>query len=126
MGEAMHSFVKTVMIASVAFIVCIAAPAGAWARLCVAYALALSDINVRGNAWTWWDNAAGRYERGHQPAVGSVLVFRRTPHMRLGHVSVVSAVIDRRTILVDHSWTGDTLRIGGARDAGGLSGGDSA
>lgn len=108
----MHSLVKTLVIAVVALGVCIAVPEGAQARLCVAYALALSDINVRGNAWAWWDNAAGQYDRGHQPAVGSVLVFKRSPHLRLGHVSVVSAVVDRRTILVDHSWTGDQLHRG--------------
>lgn len=108
----MHILMRAAMTVLVAVGLCAAAPEGAKARLCVAYALALSDIEVRGNAWAWWDNAAGRYERGHRPAVGSVLVFRRTPAMRLGHVSVVSAVVDRRTILVDHSWTGDRLYRG--------------
>ncbi|WP_247872087.1 CHAP domain-containing protein [Azospirillum sp. TSO35-2] len=73
----------------------------------------ISDFTIRGDAWTWWDHAAGQYDREHRPAVGSVLVFKRTGHMRRGHVSLVSAVIDRRTIEVDHSWIdGDGLRRG--------------
>ncbi|WP_247874513.1 CHAP domain-containing protein [Azospirillum sp. TSH20] len=73
----------------------------------------ISDFTIRGDAWTWWDHAAGQYDREHRPAVGSVLVFKRTGHMRRGHVSLVSAVIDRRTIEVDHSWLdGDGLRRG--------------
>ncbi len=76
----------------------------AQARMCVYYARMLTDFDIRGNAWTWWHQAAGRYDRGIRPDVGSVLVFRKTTHNPYGHVSTVSRVIDRRTILVDHSW----------------------
>ncbi|WP_455171145.1 CHAP domain-containing protein [Azospirillum largimobile] len=80
---------------------------------CVRTVRSISDFTIRGDAWTWWDHAAGQYDRDHRPAVGSVLVFKRTGHMRRGHVSLVSAVIDRRTIEVDHSWIdGDGLRRG--------------
>lgn len=80
---------------------------------CVRTVRSISDFTIRGDAWTWWDHAAGQYDRDHRPSVGSVLVFKRTGHMRRGHVSLVSAVIDRRTIEVDHSWLdGDGLRRG--------------
>jgi len=80
---------------------------------CVRTVRAISDFTIRGDAWTWWNHAAGQYERDQRPAIGSVLVFKRTNHMRRGHVSLVSAVIDRRTIEVDHSWIdGDGLRRG--------------
>lgn len=89
----------------------VSAPAAA--QDCVRTVRAISDFTIRGDAWTWWNHAAGQYERDHQPAVGSVLVFKRTGHMRRGHVSLVSAVIDRRTIEVDHTWiSGDGLRRG--------------
>ncbi|MBP2230171.1 hypothetical protein J2847_003474 [Azospirillum agricola] len=80
---------------------------------CVRTVRAISDFTIRGDAWTWWNHAAGQYDRDNHPAVGSVLVFKKTGHMRRGHVSLVSAVIDRRTIEVDHTWIdGDGLRRG--------------
>ncbi len=83
------------------------------AQDCVRTVRAISDFTIRGDAWTWWNHAAGVYDRENHPAIGSVLVFKRTGHMRRGHVSLVSAVIDRRTIEVDHSWIGgDGLRRG--------------
>lgn len=89
----------------------VSAPAAA--QDCVRTVRAISDFTIRGDAWTWWNTAAGQYDRDNQPAVGSVLVFKRTGHMRRGHVSLVSAVIDRRTIEVDHTWiNGDGLRRG--------------
>lgn len=62
-----------------------------------------SGIELPGNAWQWWDNAAGVYARGHAPQPGSVLAFRANPHMRLGHVAVVTRVINRREIEIDHA-----------------------
>lgn len=79
------------------------------AQYCVRYVRSLTDFSLRGNAWSWWDNAAGVYERGHTPVPGSVLVFQRSYGMPLGHVSTVSAVVDSRTILVDHSFGGPVL-----------------
>lgn len=71
---------------------------------CVRTVRALSDFTIRGDAWTWWNSAAGLHERDDRPAVGSVLVFKRTARMGRGHVSLVSRVVDRRTVEVDHTW----------------------
>lgn len=74
---------------------------------CVPFARQVSGIDITGNAHTWWAQAAGRFERGHAPEVGAVLVFRSSGGMRLGHVSVVSQVVGPRHILVDHAnWPG--------------------
>ncbi|HXP02716.1 MAG TPA: CHAP domain-containing protein [Stellaceae bacterium] len=70
---------------------------------CVAYARALTGIQLDGNAGLWWSHAAGRYDRGHEPKIGSVLVFKSFGHMRSGHVAVVSSVDGPRRILVDHA-----------------------
>ena len=74
---------------------------------CVPFARAATGLDVKGNAHAWWDSAAGSYERGQRPEAGSVLNFRSTSRMRLGHVSVVARVVDSRTIEVDHAnWAG--------------------
>jgi surface antigen len=70
---------------------------------CVPYARARSGITLAGDAWQWWDAAAGRYERGAAPRPGSVLVIGRTGRMRSGHVAVVARVVGRREVLVDHA-----------------------
>ncbi|MFT8891775.1 MAG: CHAP domain-containing protein [Acetobacter papayae] len=70
---------------------------------CVAYAKSASDVMLRGNARDWWHNAAGVYERGQAPEAGSVLNFRGTRRMPLGHVAVVRNVVDSRTIVIDQS-----------------------
>jgi surface antigen len=70
---------------------------------CVPYARQVSGINVTGNAWQWWNNASGLYARGDQPEVGSVLNFRANGRMRLGHVAVVTRVINTREVVVDHA-----------------------
>jgi hypothetical protein len=85
------------------------------AQSCVFWVRQLTDIEIRGDAWRWWDNAAGTYERSSRPAVGSVLVFRRASGLRQGHVSTVSRVVDRRTIEVDHSWLADNRLYRGMR-----------
>lgn len=71
---------------------------------CVRTVRALSDFTIQGDAWTWWNTAAGQYDRDRRPALGSVLVFKRSGRLNRGHVSLVSNVIDRRTIEVDHTW----------------------
>jgi surface antigen len=78
---------------------------------CVPYARARSGIQLQGDAWTWWDAAAGRYARGRSPQPGSVLVINRTARMRDGHVAVVSRVVSSREILVDHAnWASGAAR----------------
>lgn len=70
---------------------------------CVPYAREVSGIQVTGNAWQWWQNAAGEYARGDRPEPGSVLNFRSNGRMRLGHVAVVRRVINSREVIVDHA-----------------------
>ncbi len=70
---------------------------------CVPYARRISGIEIRGDAWTWWQSAAGRYTRRHRPMAGSVLVLGRSRQLRGGHIAVVEAVLDDRVILVSHA-----------------------
>ena len=84
---------------------------------CVPYARAASGITVAGNAWEWWDNAAGVYARGSVPQAGSVLAFRANGRMHLGHVAVVSRVINGREIEIDHAnWWGPGMHGGVAHN----------
>lgn len=69
---------------------------------CVPYARRLSNIQIRGNAWTWWDTAEDRYERGTHPAVGSVLVLKRKGRS-LGHLAVVTGIVSDREIVASHA-----------------------
>ena len=98
---------------------CLGSPAGAHARhhhgarhyaggtphviQCVAFVRSASDIVLRGNAVNWWQKAEGVYARGTAPEVGSVLNFRAISRMRLGHVAVVTDIVDNRTIQIDQS-----------------------
>lgn len=70
---------------------------------CVPYAREVSGIEIFGDAHTWWDQAEGRYKRGHKPKVGAVMAFRPSGNMTLGHVAAVSKVIDKRTVLLRHA-----------------------
>lgn len=70
---------------------------------CVPFARAASGIALKGNAANWWDAAAGVYERGNRPEPGSVLNFRSTSGMRLGHVAVVTNVLGSRQVEIDHA-----------------------
>ena len=70
---------------------------------CVPYARKLSNIQIRGNAWTWWDKAEGRYLRGPRPIAGSVLVLKKKNATSLGHIAYVEELIDNRTLLVSHA-----------------------
>jgi surface antigen len=67
---------------------------------CVPYAREVSHIELSGDAFLWWAEASGRYARGSTPVEGAVLNFRSIGRMPLGHVAVVTSVIDSRTILV--------------------------
>jgi len=67
---------------------------------CVPYAREVSHISLSGDAFLWWAEASGRYARGDVPAEGAVLNFRAIGRMPLGHVAVVTAIEDSRTILV--------------------------
>jgi surface antigen len=85
-------------------VTCFATPTRrAAAANCALYARAQTGVYLFGAAGGWWDEADGRYQRGHVPEVGSILVFRRTGYTPSGHVAVVSQVISANEILVDHA-----------------------
>ena len=82
------------------------APSGAFADdywQCVPFARLVSGIQIFGDAWTWWSQAAGKYQTGFVPKAGAVLCFRPSGHMRLGHVAVVSQVLTDRVIQISHA-----------------------
>jgi surface antigen len=70
---------------------------------CVPYARAVSGILLTGDAYSWWDEAAGRYPRSQTPARGAVLVFAPHGSMTVGHLAVVTALTAPREILVTQS-----------------------
>lgn len=82
------------------------APGGAFAEdywQCVPFARLVSGIQIFGDAWTWWSQAAGKYQTGFVPKEGAVLCFKPTGRMRLGHVAVVSQVLTDRVIQITHA-----------------------
>lgn len=70
---------------------------------CVPFARALTGVEIRGDAHSWWDQAEGRYERGSRPKVGAVMTFIPYGNMRLGHVAAVRRIIDKRTLMISHA-----------------------
>ena len=80
-----------------------ATPAMAQFWQCAPYARQISGIEIRGNANTWWGQAAGRYERGHVPVEGAVMAFKATRGMPIGHVAMVSRIVSDREVLLTHA-----------------------
>ncbi len=81
---------------------------------CVPYARQVSGIMVVGNAWQWWNRAEGMYARGDQPEPGAVLNFRSNGRMRLGHVAVVTRIVNPREIMIDQAnWPSAASNRGG-------------
>lgn len=76
---------------------------GATALQCVPYARIVSGVDIYGDALTWWDQAQDHYKRGNRPKKGAVLAFRPAGPMILGHVAVVSKVLDDRRVLIRHA-----------------------
>ena len=70
---------------------------------CVPFARTMSGIQLFGDAWTWWEKAAGKYAQGFTPKAGAVLVFKPNGVMSKGHVAVVSHVLTDRVIQVSHA-----------------------
>lgn len=70
---------------------------------CVPYARDKSGIQIRGDAWTWWGKAKGKYERTSRPIVGSVIVFSKTQRNRYGHLAVVTRIVNDREIIASHA-----------------------
>src|SRR3569623_1442904 len=99
MRQRMRTFVGS-LAAAVAITL---APGGAFADSywqCVPFARLISGIQIFGDAYTWWSQAAGKYESGRTPRAGAVLCFKAIGRMRLGHVAVVSQVLTDRVIQV--------------------------
>ena len=81
---------------------------GQVALQCVPYAREHSQIKLMGDAWTWWDKASGKYERGSNPAAGAVLVLTGYAGPASGHVAVVRRIVSSREIRIDHAnWLND-------------------
>ncbi|EME72055.1 surface antigen [Paramagnetospirillum caucaseum] len=70
---------------------------------CVTYAREVTGLNLKGDAWKWWEAAQGVYDRGNAPKTGAVLVFKRQGKMSHGHVAVVRGSAGSRVLLVDHA-----------------------
>ena len=81
----------------------LAAPAEARFWQCVTFAREVSGIQIHGDALTWWGQAAGRYDRGQAPRVGAVLAIAPGGRSRLGHVAMVSRVVNDRQVLLTHA-----------------------
>jgi hypothetical protein len=81
----------------------IVTPATAGVLQCVPFARQASGIDLYGNAHTWWNQAEGRYARGHEPRVGAVLAFAASRSMPVGHVAMVSKVVNEREVLLTHA-----------------------
>lgn len=78
-------------------------PAQAQYWQCVTYARSITSFDIRGNAHTWWGQAAGRYDRGETPRAGAIMAFKSSRAMPLGHVAVVSRIVSDREVLLDHA-----------------------
>lgn len=89
------------------FLVALAAlttvPATAGTLQCAPFARQVSGIDIHGNANSWWGQAEGRYDRGHEPRVGAVLAFAASRSMPVGHVAMVSKVVSGREVLLTHA-----------------------
>jgi surface antigen len=75
---------------------------------CVPYARDHSGVKIYGDAYTWWDKAADKYQRAAAPQMGAVMVLSGYAGPDRGHVAVVERVISPREIRVDHAnWLDD-------------------
>ncbi|MFW2831730.1 CHAP domain-containing protein [Sphingomonas sp. ID0503] len=70
---------------------------------CAPFARAFSGIQLFGAAYSWWQQATGRYAQGSAPQVGSVLVFKAVDSMRSGHVATVTQIVSDRIVKVTHA-----------------------
>ena len=75
---------------------------------CVPYAREHSGIKIFGDAYTWWDKAAGKYPRNDLPEPGAVMVLNNYAGDTRGHLAVVRRLVSPREIRVDHAnWLDD-------------------
>ncbi len=84
---------------------------------CVPYARQVTGVRIYGDAWTWWGQAEGHYQRGFVPKVGAVMALKPHGGSHLGHVAAVSRIVDERTILIRHAnWSPINGRAGQIED----------
>ena len=75
---------------------------------CVPYARDHSAVKIYGDAWTWWDQAAGKYSENASPQMGAVMVLTGYAGPERGHVAIVRQIVSPREIRVDHAnWLDD-------------------
>jgi hypothetical protein len=75
---------------------------------CVVYARARTGIDIHGDAADWWERAAGKYARGNQPILGSILVLTGYAGPHRSHLAVVTSMVSGREIRIDHAnWFDD-------------------
>jgi len=70
---------------------------------CVPYARRRSGIPIHGDAWTWWPQAEGRYERSRAPETGAVMVVDGYAGPHRAHLAYVRKIVSARVIRVDHA-----------------------
>ena len=71
---------------------------------CVPFVRELSGVNIHGDAYTWWDQAADQgYDRGQTPRQNAVLVLAKSDRLSLGHVAMVRRIDGPRRIEVTHA-----------------------
>lgn len=75
---------------------------------CVPYARTRSGITIFGDAYTWWDKAAGKFERSDRPKLGAVMVLSGYAGPARAHLAVVRKLLSARQISIDHAnWLND-------------------
>lgn len=75
---------------------------------CVPYAREVSGIQIRGDAYTWW-NQVSDSRKSRMPRRGAVMVLAKTRRLSLGHLAVVKRVLNRNEIEVTHTnWGSDS------------------
>ena len=75
---------------------------------CVPFAREQTRIPIYGDAYTWWDKAAGRYARSSLPSEGSIMVLYNYAGPNRAHLAVVKKFSGEREIVVDHAnWLDD-------------------
>ena len=109
----MHNRTRAAL-ASILLTVAMLSSSGAQAQSwqCAPFARVFSGLQLFGDAYSWWQQAVGKYAEGATPKAGAVLVFKAANGMRVGHVATVTKVISDRIIKVTHAnWS----RINGLR-----------
>lgn len=75
---------------------------------CVPYARARSGIKIYGDAYTWWDQAEGKFKKTDAPRLGAVMVLAGYAGPKRAHLAVVSGMKSNEVISVDHAnWLND-------------------